>query len=167
MAQRRSNMLGYSWSYHIVSITRALGADALDWWFSKISLGAVLEPRPALSGFSILLPCCLFLLASVSPSSLNLSLCPSHSGGVNENRRTVEFSKGLCLENTRSCIASAGSPPALLPFVCRVYLSQMQPFLHWGLCHAVHMLTLLPPTGMPHQGEAFSRAHINSCLLVA
>lgn len=83
-----------------------------------------------LSGFSILLPCRLFLLASVSPSSLNRSLCPSHSGGVNKNRRTVEFSEGLCLVNTRSCIASAGSPPALLQFVCRVYLSQMQPFLH-------------------------------------
>ncbi len=50
---------------------------------------------------------------------------------------------------------------------CRVYLSQMQPFLQWGLCHAVHTLTLLPPTEMPHQGEAFSSAHINSCLLVA
>lgn len=31
----------------------------------------------------------------------------------------------------------------------------------------MHTLTLLPLTEMPHKGEAFSRAHINSCLLVA
>lgn len=96
-----------------------------------------------------------------------ISVYLSLSGVVNEICWTAEFSEGLCLENARSRVASVGSPPALLQFVCRVYLSQMQPFLHWGLCHAVHTLTLLPPTEMPHQGEAFSRAHINSCLLVA
>lgn len=31
----------------------------------------------------------------------------------------------------------------------------------------MHTLTLLPPTEMSHWGEAFSRAHINSRLLVA
>lgn len=102
---------------------------------------------------SILLPFCLFLFASANLSYflsfqffLYLSVNMSLSSVVNEICWTAEFSKGLCLENERSCVASVGSSPALVQFVCCVYLSQMQPFLHWRLCHAVHTLTLLPPT---------------------
>lgn len=77
MVQRSSNMLEYSWSYHTVS-ARALGADALDWWHSKISLGAVLEPSPipSLFQFSIL-----FVFSSL-PLSTSVTLSPSNSSCI-------------------------------------------------------------------------------------
>lgn len=105
------------------------------------------------------------------PLALSVTLCLciylSLSGVVNNICWTPGCCIGLHLQNARSCIALLGSPPALPQFICCMYLSQIQPLLHWGLRHAVHMLTLLPPTEMSHQGEAFSGAHINSCLLVA
>lgn len=161
--------------YHTVR-SRALGAEwcfGLKEWWNLIRCCVGAWPS-AVCVFSIVLPFSCSFFASVNLSFslsfqafVSLSVYLSLSGVVNKICWTAEFSKGLCLENTRSCVASVGSPPALLQIVCCVYLSQMQPFLHWRLCHAVHTLTLLPPTEMPHQGEAFSRAYINSCLLVA
>lgn len=73
------------------------------------------------------------------------------------------------MSRKRKVMRSIGRAPHLLycdSFAVCIY-HRCSHFCTEGLCHAVHTLTLLPPTEMPHQGEAFSRAHINSCLLVA
>ena len=116
----------------------------------------------------------LCLCQSLLSLSLSLPPIPLYLGlSVSQQRRKWNlltcWIQRRFISWKRKVTRSTGPAPHLL--YCnsfgRVYLSHMQPFVHRRLCHAVHMLTLLPPTEMPHQGEAFSRAHINLFLLVA
>lgn len=107
----------------------ATGAKALDRWYSKSSLDAVLKPTVTSLfqfPFFVFASDNLFLL-SFHPILAVFAVYLSHSGVVNEICQT-NLANGLCQENMR-VMQSTGNLPNCFSAI-HVYLSWMQPFLH-------------------------------------